>query len=62
MEATSEPASDKGLGYSVLFGLLVAASSLVLAALPGRGPLGAIAFAVAMTAGFALVVAAHVYE
>lgn len=62
MEATPEPASDKGIGYSVLFGLLVAASALVLVGIPDRGPWGALAFAVAMIAGLALVVAVHVYE
>lgn len=53
--------SDKGIGLTVILGLLAVASAAVLLAAPGTVT-GALGFAAATAIGIVLVVALHVYE
>lgn len=56
----SGPVSDKGIGFAALFGLLAAASALVMY-LGGGSDASGWAFAAAMVIGTLLVAGIHVY-
>lgn len=60
MTAESVASSDKGVGYSVLFGLFALAGVLAMAVDPG-GTLGATGFALAVVSGCLVVAATHLY-